>query len=196
MSAVAALIALAALTALAALSACAVGPNYRTPATKLPAGFAAGVPLPDAATGSASIQSGPDLASWWRPIGDAELNSLVDRAVKSNFDIEVALTRLQQARTYEAVVVGHALPEADATASYGRGTGSDLGRGRSAQPLVSADDSAGLAQINTLAGFDSVWEIDIFGRYRRAFEAARFDAQAAAAGCVGRATCCASRSGS
>jgi NodT family efflux transporter outer membrane factor (OMF) lipoprotein len=180
-SAVAALIALAALTALAALSACAAGPNYRTPATQLPAGFAAGVPLPDAATGAAPIQSGPDLASWWRPIGDAELNSLVDRAVKSNFDIEVALTRLQQARTYEAVVVGHALPEADATASYGRGTGSDLGRGRSAQPLVSADNSAGLAQINTLAGFDSVWEIDIFGRYRRAFEAARFDAQAAAA---------------
>jgi NodT family efflux transporter outer membrane factor (OMF) lipoprotein len=38
-----------------------------------------------------------------------------------------------------------------------------------------------LRQINTLAGFDAAWEIDLFGKYRRAFQAARFDAQAAAA---------------
>ena len=40
---------------------------------------------------------------------------LVDRAVKSNLDLRIALDRLQQARTYEAVVVGYALPEIDAS---------------------------------------------------------------------------------
>jgi NodT family efflux transporter outer membrane factor (OMF) lipoprotein len=68
----------------------------------------------------------------------------------------------------------------NATAAEGRGTGSDMGRGRATQPLVSATNTNGVQHINTLAGFDSVWELDIFGGYRRAFEAARFSAQAAA----------------
>jgi NodT family efflux transporter outer membrane factor (OMF) lipoprotein len=165
---------------LAGLNGCAVGPNYRTPKPDLPPKYAA-----DAAGGSTSI---PDpgsaeakLATWWRTLNDPELNSLVERAIKSNLDLEIALVRLQQARTYEAVVVGHALPEVDATASEGRGTGSDLSRGRADQTLRSADNSTGLQHLNTLAGFDAVWEIDLFGKYRRALQAARFDAQAAAA---------------
>src|SRR6202044_1594596 len=120
-----------------------------------------------------------DLASWWKSLDDPELDSLVDRAVKNNLDIEVALVRLQQARTYEAEVVGHALPEVDATAAEGRGTGTDLTRGRATQPLGSADTDSG-AHINTLAGFGAVWELDISGGSRRAFQAARFSAQAAA----------------
>ena len=160
------------------LSACAVGPNYHTPRPDLPPQFVA-------ATGAQSTAeaatSGVDLAAWWRSLNDSELNSLVDRAIKSNLDLQIALTRLQQARTYEAVVVGHALPEVDASAAEGRGTGSDLSRGRAEQPLRSADNSAGLAHLNTLVGFDAVWEIDVFGKYRRAIEAARFDRQAAAA---------------
>ncbi len=167
--------------AIAGLTACAVGPNYRTPDIGLPDSFGGGA-LETASVPAASAPAPrADLASWWRSMGDAELDSLVERAVKSNFDVEIALTRLQQARTYEAVVAGHALPQVDATAAEARGTGTDLGRGRVEQPLVSADNSSGLARINTLAGFDSVWEIDLFGKYRRAFQAARFDAQAAAA---------------
>ena len=105
----------------------------------------------------------------------------MERAIKSNLDLEIALTRLQQARTFEAVVIGHALPEVDATAAEGRGTGTDLTRGRADQPLRSADNSTGLEHLNTLAGFEAVWELDVFGKYRREIEAARFDTQAAAA---------------
>ncbi|HEY3849363.1 MAG TPA: efflux transporter outer membrane subunit [Steroidobacteraceae bacterium] len=176
---------LAAMSVVAGLAACAVGPNYRTPVSKLPQAYSASAGPAKSASGTSSQAPGRapsvDLADWWRSIGDPELNSLVDRAVKSNFDVEIALTRLQQARTYEAVVVGHALPEVDATAGEARGTGNDLGRARAAQPLVSAANTNGLAEINTLVGFDAVWEIDLFGKYRRAFQAARFDAQAAAA---------------
>jgi NodT family efflux transporter outer membrane factor (OMF) lipoprotein len=158
----------AALTICAA--GCAVGPNYRVPKPDEPSHFVANSSGQDAAN--------VDLAVWWKSLNDPELNSLVERAIRSNLDLEIALTRLQQARTYESVVVGAAWPEVDASAAAGRGTGSDLTRARAAQPLVSADNSGGLQHINTLAGFDAVWELDIFGKYRRAFEAARADTQA------------------
>jgi len=63
--------------------------------------------------------------------------------VKSNLDLRIALDRLQQARAYEAVVIGYALPEVDASGGAGRGTGSDLTKGRAAQALRSADNGRG-----------------------------------------------------
>ena len=156
----------------ASLTACAAGPSYRTPKPDTPPNFASQV---------AATAPTPDLATWWRALNDEELDSLVDRAVKSNLDLEIALDRLQQARTYEAVVVGHALPEVDASAAAGRGTGSDLTKGRADTALRSADNGAGLQQINAIAGFDAVWELDLFGKFRREFEAARADTQAARA---------------
>ncbi len=165
---------------IAGLTACAVGPNYSTPKPDAPPKFAATVAYsPD--SGNEPAPPGPDLATWWRALNDAELNSLVDRAVKSNLDLEIALDRLQQARTYEALVVGRALPEVDASAAAGRGTGSDLTKGRADAALRSADNGAGLQQINTIAGFDAVWELDIFGKYRREFQAARAESEAARA---------------
>jgi len=73
------------------------------------------------------------------------------------------------------------LPEVDASAAAGRGTGSDLTKGRADQILRSADTGAGLQHINTLAGFSAAWELDIFGKFRREIEAARDDTQAARA---------------
>ena len=164
------------------LAACAAGPNYQVPKADEPPAFIA------INTGSASsasaIQSTPstvDLTTWWQSLDDAELNSLVDRAIKSNLDLAIALDRLQQARTYEAVVLGAAQPEVDASAAAGRGTGSDLTKGRADQILRSADNGAGLQHINTLAGFSAAWELDIFGKFRREIEAARDDTQAARA---------------
>jgi len=78
-------------------------------------------------------------------------------------------------------ITGVALPEVGASAGGGRGTGSNLARGRISPPLNAASNTAGLHQINYIAGFDAAWEIDLFGRYRRAIEAARYDTEAAAA---------------
>jgi NodT family efflux transporter outer membrane factor (OMF) lipoprotein len=165
---------------LAALAGCAAGPNYRVPKPDLPSKFLA---VPTIANVADAPKDGAvvDLATWWRALNDDELNSLVDRAIKSNVDLQIALDRLQQARTYEAVVLGDALPAVDASAAAGRGTGSDLTKGRADPYLRSADSGAGLQQINTIAGFSAVWELDIFGKYRREFEAARYETQAARA---------------
>ena len=168
--------------ALVALAGCAVGPNYRTPDMHPPGSYAASASAQAAGTGPAgSAAAVPDIASWWRALGDPELDSLIDRAVKANPDILIALDRLQAARTYEAALLGTVLPDAEASAGAGRGTGSDLTRGRASQPLISADNASGLKHINEVGGFDSIWELDIFGKYRRAIEAARADTQADAA---------------
>src|ERR1700685_4019783 len=162
-----------------ALSGCAAGPNSHPPKPDTPPAFVASATANSAA--STSAPAAPDPITWWRALNDPELDSLVERAIKSNPDLEIALTRLQQARNYEAVVAGHALPEVDASAAAAKGTGNDLTKGRADQGLRSADNSTGLQHINTIAGFDAVWELDLFGKYRREFEAARYDAQAAAA---------------
>ncbi|HEY1898848.1 MAG TPA: efflux transporter outer membrane subunit [Steroidobacteraceae bacterium] len=157
----------------ALVSGCAVGPNYHRPQ----------LPLPDhyAAQAQSSTASAVELASWWRALQDPELNSLIDRAIAANPDIEIALDRLQAARTYEAGMLGTALPDVQGSAAAARGTGGDLARGRATQSLVSADNSTGLQHINELGGFDSLWELDIFGKYRREMQAARADTQALAA---------------
>ncbi len=157
------------------VASCAVGPNYRTPDAHVPAKFEA--------IGHTGNHTGPDaeLATWWHALHDPELDSLIDRAVRSNPDLQIALDRLQAARTYEIAIVGSVLPDVEASGAAARGTGTDLGRGRANQPLISADSSSGLQHINQIGGFDSVWEIDLFGKYRREIQAARFDAQATAA---------------
>jgi NodT family efflux transporter outer membrane factor (OMF) lipoprotein len=170
--------------ALAALAGCAVGPNYHTPDEHPPAEFAA-------VDGQTSMTSRPstqapqatsvNFATWWRSLNDPELDSLVSRAVAANPDVLIALDRLQAARTYEIGIVGSVLPDAEASFGAGKGTGNDLSRGRAAQSLVSAANTSGFKRINELGGFDAVWQLDVFGKYRREIQAARADAQAALA---------------
>jgi NodT family efflux transporter outer membrane factor (OMF) lipoprotein len=169
--------------AAAALCGCAVGPNYHTPRLPVPDQYAAVTrSVPAAAPGKPGEGAAPvDLASWWQALHDPELDSLVSRALRGNPDLEVALDRLQAARTYEAGIIGTVLPNAEASGGAGRGTGSDLTRGRASQTLVSADTTSGYQHLNELGGFDAIWELDIFGKYRREIEAARYDEQAALA---------------
>jgi len=156
----------------AALAGCAVGPNYRTPETPTPEGFAA---AGSAATAGAGANAPVDFTAWWHALNDPELDSLIARAISGNPDVLIALDRLQAARTYEAAIIGTVLPEAEAGIGAGRGTGSDATRGRASPGLRAGDNSAGLKQINVVGGFDALWELDVFGKYRREIEAARTD---------------------
>jgi len=171
------------------LAACAVGPNYHPPKSALPDAYASAPGALSTAKTSgadaAAIAAAPpavDPAVWWRALQDAQLDSLVERALAGNLSLEIALTRLQQARTFEMALTGYALPRIDAGAGGGRGTGSDLTRGRVAAPLGSADHTlASAPHLTNIAGGYALWDIDLFGRLRREIEAARDDAQAAAA---------------
>jgi NodT family efflux transporter outer membrane factor (OMF) lipoprotein len=169
-----------------ALGGCAVGPDFHAPAPALPAAFpqnavrgADGKPLPASVPAGAA---GTDPANWWHALQDPLLDELVARALQGNPSLEAALDRLQAARTFETAVAGTALPRLDASSGGGRGTGTDLTRSRVDGPLQSADRTpTGAARITQISGVDAFWELDVFGRIRREIEAARYDAQAAAA---------------
>ncbi len=120
------------------------------------------------------------IADWWKSFGDPELDSLIDRAIAGNFDLEIALTRLQEARTAELVVEGGGLPVLEASGGVARGSGTNSTRGRVSGPLNAGTNTTGLREITQVVGFDAGWELDIWGRYRREIEAARDDTQAAA----------------
>ena len=95
------------------IAACTVGPDYHSPVMNMPKSFVATSPegqKPAEDTGNKPVI---DAAKWWQALGDEELNSLIDRAILNNPDIEIALDRMQEARTAEIVVMGEALPEAE-----------------------------------------------------------------------------------
>ena len=164
----------------AALTSCAVGPDYLPPSPPLPPNFAA-TPSSLSAPSNRDADRPLEATHWWRLLHDRELDSLVERALAASPTLEIALDRLQQARAQELVVIGTALPSAEWTAGGGWGTGSDLARGRASQTLISAENGSGVAQVVNIAGFDAAWELDIFGKYRRAIEAAQYDVDAALA---------------
>lgn len=154
----------------AILGGCAVGPDYRTPVTTMPSAFSAAPPSTQPA----------NIADWWKSFGDPELDSLIDRALAANFDLDIALTRLQEARTAEVVVEGGALPDIDASGALAGGTGTNSTKGRVGGPLNAGTNTTGLKEITQVVGFDAGWELDLWGRYRREMEAAHDDTQAAA----------------
>ncbi|HEU5048462.1 MAG TPA: efflux transporter outer membrane subunit [Rickettsiales bacterium] len=157
------------------LTGCAVGPDYHPPQMQMPDAFV-GV-----AGGKAKKGNVVMVAQWWKTLNDETLNALIDKAIKANPELGIALDHVQQAREQEAVVLGHALPLAGASAGGAGGTGSDLARGRVSQALISGQNLDGFSHVNEIYGFDAGWELDLFGKYRREFEAAGYDEEAAEA---------------
>lgn len=161
----------------ACLAGCAVGPDYHAPDLALPDSF-----LPPAIPTGQKTAKKPsdDLTEWWQSLQDPEFNSLVSRAIESNLELEIALTRLQEARTQELVVIGEALPSGGGTAGAGFGTGRDMTKGRVSDLLRSADNTHDFGpngHITAVGGFDASWELDIFGKYWRELEAATYTAE-------------------
>ena len=165
---------LCALAVASFVSGCTVGPNYHIPSTTMPSAYSA------ASTQPASTAQAVEISRWWQTFNDPELNALIEHAVAANFDLEIALTRLQEARTLEVAIEGPSLPVAGLSAAAGRGSGTNSTKGRISPPLNAASNTTGLKEITQIAGFDAGWELDLFGHYRREIEAAGDDTQAAA----------------
>ncbi len=143
---------------------CSVGPNYHPP--KVAASGEWSEPLEGGATNRTTL-----AAEWWTTFNDPKLNSLIARAVQSNYDLRIAEARLRQARAQRRFSTADFWPTVDASASYARERASEHGN-QSALPNVPLENN--LYQ----AGFDAAWEIDVFGGKRRALEAATADVAA------------------
>ena len=157
-----------------ALAGCAIGPDYLAPDAGVPAKF---VSAP-AGKEAQSIGASPELWSWWRTLRDPQLNRLIDRAIGNNLDLKIALDRLQQARLQLVVIGAQALPDVNGSAGGGVGTGTDETRGRAAQPLRDGANAQGLKKISEIGGLDAEWQIDIFGKIARRFEAQVYTVEA------------------
>jgi NodT family efflux transporter outer membrane factor (OMF) lipoprotein len=144
--------------ALSWAASCTVGPDYQSPSPTMPEAW-----TPAASTQpSVTVPAPIELDAWWTTFNDPELDSLVQRAVASNLDMEAAAERVRQARAAVGVVRAGYFPAVNAAGSYTyAGTG--------------ATSPQSLWQV----GLDALWEIDIFGGVRRSVEAANANLDAA-----------------
>jgi NodT family efflux transporter outer membrane factor (OMF) lipoprotein len=189
-----------ALACIALVAGCEVGPTYHEPTADVAGKFDTGPELlpttfPTTPTAQAGATTQPtaarktvvalqksepiDLTHWWSAFDDAELNSLILRAAAANFDVGMAVARLQEERANYSAVTGEAWPTIDITATGARGSGTNSTKGRIGQPLNAGTNTTGYHEITEVAGFDAGWELDLFGRVRREGEAAKADVQAA-----------------
>jgi len=166
--------ALAVIGAVVWLCGCAVGPDYELPVVGVPKAFGS----VSETTATASPPTAADFVRWWHVLHDQRLNALIERAIASNPDIEIALTRVQEARTEQIVVIGAMLPTVGGSGAIATGTGTDLSKGRAAQSIRAGDSATGLKSISRIAGFDAGWELDLFGKNLRLLEAVRDDSEA------------------
>lgn len=140
------------------LASCAVGPDYVKPAPDTPPAWRMDY---EAAAGLA------DLA-WWEKFGDPVLNGLIQEALKENKDLKIAAARVDQYLGALDTTRSQFFPQLSGTASVSRQKDTETGP----VPIPSGVSST----YNTNQAYLSVsWEIDIWGRIRRATEAARAD---------------------
>ncbi|HEY8034141.1 MAG TPA: efflux transporter outer membrane subunit [Methylobacter sp.] len=139
----------------ALLSACAVGPDYKTPATD------AGQSFTNANTPEFSAQ-GVDVA-WWKLFEDKDLIELVDQTVQHNRDLQAARANLREARALYMESGLNLVPTVTSHANYTE-------QKRSAGALNNRSFAPRELKLYNV-GFDAFWEVDLFGRVRRNVEA-------------------------
>src|SRR5579871_4594829 len=142
---------------------CSVGPNYKRPALSVPASFRAPEPLPPGQAASFA-----DL-KWFEVFQDEKLQELIRTALVRNYDLRDAVTRVEAARASLGITRSNQYP------NFGAGGSVELNRlsrdGATplpAQLIPSQNRNFGSAALELLS-----FEIDIWGRLRRATEAAR-----------------------
>lgn len=151
-------------TALCAVSlaGCAVGPDFVKPDNRL--GEVRLAPRADYA--GATPTSNADVPSeWWTLFNDAVLAELQARARAGNLDLHMASERIEESRAQLGIASSQLLPSVDGSASYAREALSEHGKFAA---LGAPSRPSDFWQL----GFDASWEIDLWGRARRAREGA------------------------
>lgn len=139
------------------LAGCTVGPNYKRPSANVPESFRGA-----AADVQPSVTSLADQ-KWWDVFQDQQLQALIRTALQQNYDVRIAATRILQAEAQLGITRADQLPSVDA--------GADITTQRNPQtgPIPQFERTAG--QVSASAS----WQLDFWGRFRRATEAARAD---------------------
>ncbi len=141
------------LPVLVLLAGCTVGPKYKRPETPAPPQF-----RDDTAVASAPQSLGD--ARWFEVFQDEKLRSLIKEALQANFDVRMAAQRVLQAEGQLSATRSALFPRLDGQVSASR-------QGNNS-PVITTAGGQGVAN----------WELDLFGRIRKATEAANADLNA------------------
>ena len=143
------------------LSGCVIGPDYQRPTIETPASWTISY---NAAAGMADV-------AWWKQFNDPVLDELITTAVNDNLDLMAATARVDQFLGQWRTTRSEAFPQIGASAGLSRqqDTKTGLSPGRSAYSAYGGE-------------LQATWEIDLWGRIRRATEAAQAELFASEAG--------------
>ncbi|WP_043458988.1 efflux transporter outer membrane subunit [Gluconacetobacter diazotrophicus] len=147
------------------LAGCTVGPRYQPDRMKLPPGFAEDE---HAATPAEIARTNAELKDWWHRFGDAELDRLVDRAIAGNYDLQIAGQRILAERALRDVQASAWYPQVDANTTDGD---SRYSINVDNWPLRPGNPANRPGASYLSYGVSASWQIDVFGRIRRAVEA-------------------------
>src|ERR1700721_886006 len=139
-----------------AISGCTVGPNYKRPDVDVPTTYRA-APANDAAANSA-----PALgeAKWFEVFQDEQLQNLIRVALQQNFDLRIAATRVLQAQAQLGITRADQFPTLSA------------GAGIRTQPQAAPCVFQCFEETTGQVSLSASWELDFWGKYRRATRAA------------------------
>jgi NodT family efflux transporter outer membrane factor (OMF) lipoprotein len=144
-------------------AACTVGPNYHRPQVQIPENFRAPDPLPPPQAESLAD------AKWFEVFKDDKLQDLIRTALVSNYDLRTAVANVEAARANLGITRSNQYPNVDATGNIQFTRLSRDGAFPLPAGFVSSQNrNWGEASLNLLS-----FEVDIWGRLRRATEAAR-----------------------
>jgi multidrug efflux system outer membrane protein len=129
------------------LTGCTVGPKYNRPALQPPTNFYAERQI--------SASSEADLA-WWDLFKDPVLQSLIREGLKNNYDLQLAMARVEQERAFAGVTRSQYFPQVGYGASV------------SGQQALLIENHTYYSY-----NFSAIWEVDLFGRIRKLNEAQR-----------------------
>ena len=132
---------------------CMAGPNYHRPVVPTPGVYR---DLRDDPQAQAQAASFADLP-WWQVFQDSQLQELIRTALKENYDLQLATERIGAARAQVAITRSSLFPQVQASGNFAGGK-----------------DPVSQAKYNILAlTADAAFQLDLFGRLRRATEASR-----------------------
>jgi NodT family efflux transporter outer membrane factor (OMF) lipoprotein len=146
---------------------CRVGPNYARPAVPLGGSWV------ESARPEVHVAT-PVAQRWWKAFDDPVLTRLVQEGYRENLSLRAAGLRVIQAQARRAIAIGDLFPQEQTL------SGAYLHSVQSANTAFGAFSGRNLDTWQ--AGFDTVWELDLWGKFRRAVEAADAELLAAVAG--------------
>ena len=144
---------LAAIVASGLVAACKVGPNYHRPAVQPPTAFR---DLSENPQVQAQVASFADLP-WWQVFQDPQLQELIRTALKQNYDLQLATERINAARAQVKVTRSALFPQVQGNGDFSGGKEHNFQTKSNFLTLTA----------------DAAFQLDFFGKLRRATEASR-----------------------